>query len=121
MSWESSIARWQRKYKKRTKLIFVRSAQIAFESIKEGSSITGAPGQPIDDAILIRSWTLKMEGPFEALVSTPVLYAPGIENAMGPRGPIQLRSSVGGFHSVKLTKAAWTKIVATAVREIVGV
>lgn len=124
MSWESDIARFKAKYKASAREVFVVSAQLVHESITEGSAITGAPGQPVQEGILLRSWHLNITvARFEALTSTPVAYAPSIEDAVSyAHGgtPIQIRSSVGGSHSVKLTRASWQKIVNAAIRQVTG-
>lgn len=112
--------------------VFVRSAQLAHESIKVGSQISGAPGQPLDTGALRNSWILDV-GATEATITTNIAYAPVIENgvraAYDARGvqPVRKRqaeggtprrkSTVGGPHSVKLTINGFGRIVAHAARE----
>jgi hypothetical protein len=108
-----------------------RATSIAYHSIVDGSPITGAPGQPVGEygpgyhpgkigGALKGSWVIQFEGPYVASISSHLPYAWGIENGIGPYGPLTLRSSVGGFHSLKLTRAAWPRIVRQAMREVNG-
>lgn len=102
---------------------FSRSAQAAVTSvrliaqreiatsIRRGSEITGAPGQPVDDGDLLASWVESRPAPALWEFSTALNYAPYIEDGGNDIGPFTLRSEVGGFHSVKLTQAAWPDIV----------
>lgn len=80
----------------------------AFRSIRFGSKVTGAPGQPVDTQALLDSWVLKYEAGRQAYAESSLFYAPIIED--NKRGA-QLRSKVGGFHSVKLTRVGWNRIV----------
>jgi hypothetical protein len=53
-----------------------------------------------------------------AEVLTNTVYAPNIEEGVSATGgSITIRSGVGGIGSVKLTRAAWDRIVALAVKE----
>lgn len=93
------------------------------ESIKVGSPLTAAPGQPVDTANLRNSWQYEFdnpENPTKALVATPVEYAEAVEDAVGPNGPrvYGRKNGIGGSHSVKLTAAAWPKIVAHEVNRL---
>jgi hypothetical protein len=53
---------------------------------------------------------------YSATVTTNVEYAPYIEEGLRAT-----RSAVGGPGSVKLTRAAWSRIVDNAVKEQAGV
>ena len=145
MSYRDDVARWVAKVKATTQDVTVSSALKVHESIVAGSALTGAPGQPVDTGYLRTSWVLGIGGtptfptagdasdapaagtgtatppsppqhvgvrPYVAEIVTNVRYAPYIEE--GLRGQ---RSTVGGPGSVKLTRAAWPRIVANAVRE----
>lgn len=111
MSFASDVRAWTLKVETRTQDVFVNTASAALESIRSGSAVTGAPGQPVDTGNLKGSWNLTMESPTTALIQTNVAYAPAIEDGVGPHGPLTLRSTVGGFHSVALTRAGLPRIV----------
>jgi hypothetical protein len=94
----------------------------AFQSIVHGSSLTGAPGQPVateNGGKLRDSWTQEREGPARSIISTDVSYAPDIEDGVGPFGPIDLETPIGGFHSVALTCLGAQVLVDQAVSEVV--
>lgn len=76
----------------------------AYDSIKFGSTITGAPGQPVDTANLRNSWLFEFGDPLHATISTLIEYAVAVEDGVGPHGPVKYGlSGVGGSHSVSLT------------------
>ena len=82
-----------------------------------------SPGQPVAKKFggtLKNSWQLEFPELFLAATSTPIIYARGIEEQVDPRSGNQLtlRSEVGGFHSVKLTRAGFQKLVNKAAREV---
>lgn len=95
---------------------------LALESIKFGSPLTGAPGQPVDTSNLINSWTMERESPTSIVIGTPVEYADAIEEGIQepyttkngtqvtPK-PMTLRSAQGGFHSVAHTVTNFDRIV----------
>lgn len=93
---------------------------IALESIQVGSRITGAPGQPVDKFQLLPSYHIERLGVRTSRIVSYLPYAWGIEHGVGPHGPIKLRSSVGGFHSIKRTIAAMDRVAAAALRRING-
>lgn len=112
MSFESDIETWLQKTEQRERDLFVNTASAIKFSITDGSPVTGAPGQPVDTGALKNSWILEFVTPWVAMISTNIGYAPGIENGLGSLGqPIQLRSAVGGFHSVALTRAGFRELV----------
>lgn len=77
-------------------------------SIVTGSEVTAAPGQPVASGALRDSWKLRYRSDGTAESTTDSPYAGIIED--NERGAT-LRSSVGGFHSVKLTRAGFSAIV----------
>ena len=77
-------------------------------SVVEGSEITGAAGQPVDTGHLRASYHDEFESPTEWVLGTNADYAEEIEN--NERGA-QLRSEVGGFHSIAKTRSGWQDIV----------
>lgn len=144
MSYAEDVRRWVLKVNERTRDVVTASALKAHESIVAGSALTGAPGQPVDTGYLRSSWIVAFnaapsyppEPPqsttgrtdatppnpaapqgevgrsLSATITTNVEYAPYIEE-----GVRATRSAVGGPGSVKLTRAAWARIVDTAAKE----
>lgn len=90
------------------------SVDLAYRSIRIGSAITGAPGQPVKSGDLLRSWKIVWIDKWTAEISSDLIYAHLIEAGIGRYGPLTLRSKVGGFHSVKMTAAGWERIVELA-------
>ena len=112
--------------------VVTKCSEHVHASITDGSPLTGAPGQPVDTGYLKASWTRTASSPVEWHISTNVAYAPVIEHndrafyndagdtrpsGTGPGGK-HIKSTVGGNHSVELTRAAWPQIVAFAVEEV---
>ena len=114
---------WVLEKKELEQHIYVNSVSAVHDSIQNGSPVTGAPGQPVGQygpgyhegevgGTLKASWQVEFEAADSALVYTKSVYAEGIEDRIGSKGQrINLRSTVGGFHSVKLTRAGWDRIV----------
>lgn len=100
--------------RERQKAVFKDACAMAEESIQNGSAISGAPGQPVQTGKLLLSWQLRLDSDTQATIDTNSLYAPAIEDGVGKYGPLTLRASRGGFHSVKLTVAAWPQLIAAA-------
>lgn len=119
MSFAADMRRFTIKVDSRRRDVYVSLATKVHESVKVGSPVTGAPGQPVDTGFLRNSWILAI-GVLEAVISTNVEYAPGIEDGISQRWgtPMTVRSSVGGFHSVKLTIAGANSLLAEALREL---
>lgn len=100
------------KLERRKTALFVNTTSHVEMSIKSGSEVTGAPGQPVASGNLLNSWHTEIVSPTLAETTTACPYAPSVENAEREDGtPIQFRSEVGGAHSVKLTRAGWPRIV----------
>ncbi|KKL57284.1 hypothetical protein LCGC14_2236920 [marine sediment metagenome] len=110
MSLASDLDRFANKVKGRTRRIVQIAREEVQRSIVEGSSITGAPGQPVQFGALKGSWVPRFLGPHLWQTSTPLAYGPVIEDLIGRFGAITIRSVVGGGHSVKLTRAGWQGI-----------
>lgn len=117
MSFGLDIKRFNAKVQQRLADIAERSTEIVYQSIVEGSPITGAPGQPVDTGNLKASWQI-VRGPLRNEVTSNVVYAPIIEEGTRGGRALTLRSQVGGFHSVALTRIAWGRIVEQATREV---
>lgn len=114
MSAEDEVRRAIARVMVTTQQVFVNVATEAKRSVQEGSVVTGAPGQPVKDGHLRASVLLDFPTPTRAeiTVGQGLPYAKGIEDGVGPHGPITLRSAVGGFHSVRLTEIGIPRIVA---------
>lgn len=101
--------------------IHARVADLAFDSIVNGSALTGAPGQPVAAPIfpkagaLKASWKRAQTSPNVITISTDFGYADVVEDNL--KG---FRFRSGGPHSVKLTVLAAPRLVATAAQEILG-
>jgi len=127
-----AIKRWTVKVETRVPAVMLSTAAKMHHSIKEGSPVTGAPGQPVDTAFLKDSWILSPHATY-AEIHTNVSYARVIEDDnpdafddsgedRPPRAEGQttksIKSTVGGHHSVKLTIAGASLLQAEAVREL---
>lgn len=116
-SFSDQVRDFTRQYEERMQDFHLVRAIETQRSVQEGSEITGAPGQPVDENNLRPSWILEHLAALRSQTSTGVEYARPIEDGVGPHGPLTLRSQVGGFHSVALTIAGNQKIVDHAMRE----
>lgn len=120
MSFSQELKRFASKVAARNVRIFLTTVTEAHSSIVNGSSTTGAPGQPVDTGYLKGSWQTTFESPTEATIATNVVYAPQIEDGTRDGRALTLRSRVGGFHSVKLTIAGLHRIIKTVTVQEVG-
>jgi hypothetical protein len=100
-----------------TQDVFVGCTEEVHRSIVEGSEITGAPGQPVDTGALRASWTPEFIDKDTWQDTTHLIYAPIIED--NERGAT-LRSAVGGFYSVRMTRVAWPRIVDYVTQKVKG-
>lgn len=121
MSYADDLKRFEILVRGRSTGTVLGVAAAVHESITVGSARTGSPGQPVDTGTLINSWqnVPDLDG-MGATIGTNVVYAPAIEDGIGPHGPLTLRSSVGGFHSVKLTVTNADALQADVVRALGG-
>ena len=108
--------------RKRQKGIHRRVAEMMRDSVVGNGSphpVTNAPGQPVQTGNLRNSWILRFPEAYVALLTTKTIYAPGIEEGVSPRSgkALVLRSEVGGFHSVKMTRIAFPAMVRKATIE----
>ena len=113
MSFLDDIKRFNVKAENLTQEVFVGAVAEVKNSIQFGSPLTGSPGQPVDENILLPSWEAEFEDPNTALVSTSVPWAEQNEDGIARPGggPYVQRSAVGGRWSVALTKAGFQNIV----------
>lgn len=77
-------------------------------SIRIGSPITGAAGQPVKSGALLASWIRQRRGRWTTGWVSHSPYAHVIEYNL--RGA-QLHSAVGGFYSVTMTRAGFRALV----------
>lgn len=118
MSYAEDIRKFTMRTTSRVQDVVTAAAFTVQESITRGSALTGAPGQPVDTGFLVNSWILAFPAPLTAEITTNTVYAPNIEEGIGSNGQaITIRSGVGGIGSVKMTRAAWDRIVDKAVKE----
>ena len=120
MSFSGDVARFNANFSRRARDIHNNVSDAAYSSIVEGSPVTGAPGQPVDTGNLRGSWQNIIDGPLLRRIVTNVLYAPYIEEGTSRGRAMVLRSQVGGFRSVALTRAGWQALVAEATAKVVG-
>lgn len=111
------------KVEARTETAFANIIASTFDSIVNGSELTGAPGQPVGEygpgyhpgevgGDLKASWQLSDVTPTSGLISTNSEHA--VQNEYGisaTDGPYVQRTSIGGRHSVAQTIANFDKIV----------
>lgn len=96
------------------------ASDLTFESIVEGSAITGAPGQPVaqsgspNDGELHDSWTKTAVSPTETLIATDSSYAQDVEDNIHG-----FHFANHGPHSVAMTRLGFDAIVDAAVARVV--
>lgn len=120
MTFGDDLRLFAEKVATRQRDVFVGSVAHVHRSVTDGSPTTAAPGQPVDTGHLKSSWQLIFPELWIGEVSTAVEYAQPIEDGVGAHGPLTLRSAVGGFHSVKLTRANWDRVVDEEVTNVTG-
>ena len=123
MTFSDDLKRFALKVETQNKAIFAGVVDLTHQSIQLGSPVTGAPGQPVDTGNLRASWQKTYESPSVALITTSVEYAKSIEDGLSyAHGgkPMTLRSPVGGFHSVALTRAGFQRIVEYVTKQVTG-
>lgn len=111
MGFRDDVNRFTVTVQARSQAVFVGVAAEVQRSITVGSEITNAPGQPVKTCRLRASWISEFLDANRWQTSTNVPYALPIERGVGPFGPLTLRSSVGGFHSVAITVSGFQSIV----------
>ncbi len=113
----SQVRAFGLKVEGQTKNVFVQTAVATKASIVEGSSVTGAPGQPVDTGALRASWQLEFTTPTSATIATNLEYAPIIEDGVRDGRALTLRSQVGGWGSVRATVLNFDRLVQATVEE----
>lgn len=138
MRFVDSMKQFALKVETRSVAVIDECEKEVLRSIRDGSEVTGAPGQPVGTieggskvpGRLKRSWHAVRESDYVRSIITKIWYAQAIENGqqqpyarggktITPR-PIVFKSSVGGAFSVVLTRASWDKIVEVARERVVG-
>jgi hypothetical protein len=92
-------------------------------AIQFGSELVGAPGQPVDTGNLRNSWQHEINPErTQGIVSTPVEYAPYVEDGIGRGGTVQYgaKNGIGGSHSVKQVTANFDRIVEAVGKRLNG-
>jgi hypothetical protein len=87
--------------------------KLAFESVVDGSRLTGAPGQPVGESgDLKASWSWGMPTDTEVAIVSTSPYARFNEDGVRAGGkPYVQHSGVGGRHSLRLTRLGLQAIV----------
>ena len=130
--WRSFIPQVMRKITSDLKSIHSGVFETSRESIVEGSPLSGSPGMPQDiregrpskpgSKRVVRQFKVIRETDNRTALGTdePSIHAieTGISSFNG--APVMLKSPVGGFHPIALTRQAEDKIVRKVVREVVG-
>lgn len=119
MSFADQIAQFTAKTSANVRAVHAEASTLTFESVVEGSAITGAAGQPVaqsgspNDGELRDSWKKEAVSPTETVISTDSSYAQDVED------------NIHGFtfknhgpHSVKQTVANFDLIVDAAVAKV---
>lgn len=120
-----ALVRFNVTAQERVRDVFVDSTVEVQRSVVTGSELTGAPGQPVITGNLKTSWIGEFTSDATWELTTKSEYAIPIENGENDRGPFNPqrgapRSEVGGYHSVKLTRAGWPRIVESVVARVAG-
>jgi hypothetical protein len=103
--------------------IFEAVVELAYESIVNGSMLTGSPGQPESTrqdppwGHLKDSWTVTYRGN-TAHIHTGHPGARTIEKGTRLGKSLVLHYGNGGFHSVELTKAGFMHLVSAAIAQV---
>lgn len=133
---ETDLLTWVGKVESRSLEVFSGVAEECERSIRYGSAITGAPGQPVSTGFLRASWQHLRPAAWLAEIFTNTAYAPVIEedlkSAFNPHGKMpdktiekgggtrRIKSTVGGHHSLKMTINSFNKIVEHVTRRVNG-
>src|SRR4051812_21682974 len=93
--------------------VYRGAAKGALNSIKYGSPITGAPGQPVEKGDLRESWVMEQRTESSAFIYTDSPYAQSNEDGIARPGggPYELRSAEGGRWSVRKTRLGFRALV----------
>lgn len=127
MSFRDDLARFSKSVEVQSRAVFVGAVAAAKTSIVDGSTLTGSPGQPVenegpDKGNLRGSWQVEFPTPTSAIISTNVVYAESNEDGIARPGggAYLLRADVGGRHSVQKTILGFEAIVASEAQRLGG-
>ncbi len=115
MSYDGGIRRHAMSVQVRYARAFTGIITRVGNSVRFGSPLTGAPGQPVRTGNLLLSWIDEIIGRFRWQMSTNVGYAKDVEDNVR-----EVRFRNGGAHSVRLTVAGFDPIVTDALAEARG-
>ena len=120
IDFSANVRRFKVVARTRTQTVYRAGRARALASIKFGSPITGAEGQPVQSSALRDAWKMRDISDNETLIAPegePVKWAYQNETgiALPGGGPYRLRSKVGGRFSVAKTIAGWPAIVKSIV------
>jgi hypothetical protein len=121
-SFAADVAKFADLVQAREQRVFEEVVNSAFASVVDGSAATGAPGQPLSTrqsppwGHLKDSWAIRWAA-HAAHVFTRHPGAPTIELGTRLGKSLVLHVGNGGFHSLQLTRAAFTRLVALAVAQ----
>lgn len=136
-AFSKQLRQWHTRTLRNVEDVFVFAIQEVRRSVIEGSTITGAPGQLVDEGTLKTSWQDVFTSKYVWELATVNKYAraaedggrlfrgkriryrpPGVGNRL--KNGVDRKSKVGGFHSVKLTLASWDRVVTFAIQQAGG-
>lgn len=101
-----------------TKDVVTEAVALTADSIVNGSSVTGSPGQPSD--LRKGAWKVQRLTDWYAVISTGAKSARSVEDGMSykyGRPLTKLHSHVGGFHSALATAAGFPRLLSLAVKK----
>lgn len=113
MSFRSDIMRHQSNTRRDLIAVHRGALKAGLNSVKYGSDLTGAPGQPVEEGDLRDSWQIEQEDVLVAKIYTDSPYALPNEDGIDRRngGVYHLRSTVGGRWSVHKTRQHFDRLV----------
>jgi hypothetical protein len=126
-----ALQRFTVKVETRSQAVFLNTVSACYESVVNGSPLTGSPGQPVGQygpgyhegdvgGELKASWQTHFLSPASAEIVTNSPYAPQNEDGIARPGGGTYRhlSTVGGRHSVMKTAAAIQKVVDAETKKV---
>lgn len=119
-TWKSNLPQFSRELDAAVNSLTRGTAERALNSIVFGDPTTGAPGQP--DDLRNGQWEVVENGPDSFTVGTNDPSAPAVEDGISRLNghPIQLKSPIGGLHSVRITQQNAAPLVEAEVARVRG-